>query len=716
MTDRLQEASRLISRHLDGVMTDEEESQLAGLMQQDPEVIDLYVRLMQVHGQLTWGAAQHTEATGGTTAVAAAADAEAPEPEVDTSVQRSITPRPTTPRRRQRGRTAASWAVPGTLLLIALVVAGGAFLQDRQPDSIATEHAPDPVTPERAIAAGTDVADPRTPGPLEPLRFDSLDQPPEASPQHAERHHLPSAAEEPVFVAGSVLDEDVIAVIDARIAEALQANGVPPSPVASMEEWTRRAWLTLVGRIPSLDEMSTALASADADHRADVVDRLLQSPERSQRLAEVWTSLLVGRAERPQIDRPALQDYLVAAFEDNRPWIQVVGELVSAQGRSDSNGATNFLLAHLDNQATPATAVTARLFLGEQLQCVQCHHHPFAPERKQQEYWAFNAFFQNSQRASVERSAEAIVSGRRPVRLIDREAGGMTFFETLNGRQEAVVATYDGQRIPADQKVSRRAVLAELLAEDSGSRVARAMVNRVWADFFGFGFTNPVDDMGSHATVSHPELLDALTDAFVASGYDLRRLQRWIALSAAWERTSRSVAGNEQDAPEAGVIPLFSRVYPRRMAPEQVYDSIRVAIRAVGGQATAVEPQSDHRRQWVSQFVRPYNTDENDEANGFNGSVAQAMVMMNGADINTAIRQAGQAFLGSQSQLPPADSVLEQVALAVLTRSPTEGESAVFRRQLRQLRRTADYQQALPQVTEDMLWAYLNSSEFLLIH
>ncbi len=109
------------------------------------------------------------------------------------------------------------------------------------------------------------------------------------------------------------------------------------------------------------------------------------------------------------------------------------------------------------------------------------------------------------------------------------------------------------------------------------------MVNRMWQHFFGYGFTMPVDDMGPHNPVSHPELLDFLSRAFVKSGYDMKRLMYWIASTDAWQRSSVLVAGTE-DVPEAGAVPLFTRVYARHLDPEEVYDSIRVAIRSVSGQ------------------------------------------------------------------------------------------------------------------------------------
>ena len=698
MTDQRIEASQLISRHLDEVLTADEESRLADLIQADSAIVELYVNMMQIHGQLSWGAggAQHESST------------------VDHTSPLTQTSQPDS--RRSNKSPASRWLI--SLAIAAVAIIGVSFTRFWQPEhQVSVTADPEKTDTVPSPSAGREPAEETSPGgDLVPLTFDSLEA-------------MDSGIDEPVAAAAADLNESdrrklpddisdasVIAVINEEIATGLEENEAQPSPVASSEEWTRRAWLTVAGRIPSIAETQTALQPSEANSPTALIDRLLQSPDRSKRLAEVWTSLLVGRSERLQIDRPALQGYLYDAFRDNRSWMTVVGELISAEGRSDENGATNFLLAHLDNQATPATAVTARLFLGEHLQCVQCHDHPFATDVRQQEYWALNAFFQHTTREYSDTEPSASAMRNQVVRLTDRRATGMTFFETRSGRQEATLAGYDGHRIPADSEVPRRSVLAEYLAADSQLRVARAMVNRVWADFFGYGFTNPVDDMGPHVVVSHSALLDKLTEAFVSSGYDLQRLQRWVALSDAWQRTSQASRLNQNDSPENGTVPLFSRVYMRRMAPEQVYDSIRVAIRAVSGRESINGTGAEHRQKWVSQFVRPYNTDENDETNEFNGSVAQAMVMMNGLDINAAIRQAIESSLENTNSNFSTDSVLEQLSLAVLTRSPTSRESAIFRQQLKHVRRATGIHDALPQVTEDMLWAYLNSSEFLLIH
>jgi hypothetical protein len=258
------------------------------------------------------------------------------------------------------------------------------------------------------------------------------------------------------------------------------------------------------------------------------------------------------------------------------------------------------------------------------------------------------------------------------------------------------------------------------------------MVNRMWAHFFGYGFTSQVDDIGAHVPVSHPELLEGLTEAFVKSDYDLRRLMKWISMSQAWQLSSELIADNESDRPEYGALPLFTRVYSRRMTPEQVYESVRVAIRTASGLPlnSDSEDAEQHRTEWVQQFVRNYNTDENDEAHDFDGTIAQALVMMNGADVNDAITQAAQAILyppqsvrtsrTSDSSAPRKqtglDETLNRIAAATLTRQPTASEQKAFRQRIHELSSALPGEKARSTAVEDMMWAYLNSSEFITIH
>ena len=512
-------------------------------------------------------------------------------------------------------------------------------------------------------------------------------------------------------------DASIVAEIDRLIATAWSDNDVIAAEVADDHEWVRRCFLTLTGRIPTVTEASAFVASTSPRKRTALVDSLLEDPRYAENLSVTWTNLLIGRTNARQVDQEALYGFLQRKFLRNRPWMETVGDLIAAEGRSDQNGATNFLLAHLNDQATPATAVTARLFLGQQVQCTQCHDHPFAKDRIQSEFWSLNAFFKQAERRPL--TVTSIDGKSHNVwTLADTGSPGMTFYETLRGQQKAVLPEFDGHTMKVDDSRSRRAELVQLLAADSHHLVAQAMVNRTWAQVFGYGFTNPIDDFGPHNPVSHPELVEFLTQSFAESDYDVRRLMRWLTLSRTFQLSSLQTGESFViDDPQEGGTPLFSRAYPRPMGPEQVYDSIRIAIRSAADQPIDSSIGSIHRREWVEQFVQSYGTDENDEQLAFEGNITQAMLMMNGEDLQTAIpltaaKVAKTFHDGPQGVLRS----LERIAMATLNREPSEREEKIFRGRYRALTRSMPEDVAIRTATEDMLWAYLNSSEFTSVH
>jgi hypothetical protein len=693
---------RLTNLQLERALDESEHQRFNELLQDNDEFVALYVELVAIHGHLLWGAG-------------AAVDTPVSTPEV--SMEFSADLRQSRPQSR---RTVAVAAAILSLMCSWLLLSGVSFLPD-----VVVEDVPD-IRPtgsdseQNAVASQDQPPLPEAHPELKPLVLDSL-QPPGSIPSSVTGDAVAEAKD--VGPSIDFSDAQIVAEIDRLVADTWQQHDLIPSPIASDTEWIRRACLNIVGRIPTLEESTTFLTSTSPRKRQQLIHELVQSSERSSHLAVVWANMLIGRTERRGVNRDKLFEFLFDDFQQNNPWIDTVGELISASGRNDTNGATNFLLAHLNNEATPATAVTARLFLGEQMSCLQCHDHPFSKGVGQSEYWALNAFFKDTDRVTVpvamndsavqpslRNAAWKLVDRRRPER--------MTFFENRSGQQQAVLPTYDGHVIPEDSTVQRRAELARLLASDSDTKVARAMVNRMWAHFFGYGFTNPIDDMGPHSVVSHPDLLAYLTKAFVASDYDLQRLMTWVASSQAWQLSSEAYAENTVDRPEHGEMPLFSRVYVRRMTPEQVYESIRVAVRSAGQlPVTAPEVSSQHRREWVRQFARAYETDENDEAVDFDGTIAQAMVMMNGNEVDDAIRQASRAIVkDGGTQVNSGPQALDRVALAMLTREPTTGEQRVFRRRYRQLAQESLAAVAMPTAVGDMMWAYLNSSEFVLVH
>lgn len=695
---------RILDKTFEGQSNDDLRQQLNHLLRKHPKLVDTYCDYMALHSALLWD----TGILAGT----------GPSEQVAHLTKETAA-------FSSKKRLQSAWLAIGSLLTVSLIAFFGWRLsQDNSaPDPVVNNEQTDPdnvttrPSDNNLIAAHTpeNNAKDGSSDNLKPLNTQI------ALPKVQEDPKALMVADEvpevqPRFVA-KFKDSDVVKVIDDLLLQSWQDQNVTPSARADDLEWVRRGYLVYAGRIPGMQEIQDFQAAPEKLRRAALIDRLTRNDEVPEYLADVWTELMIGRTNRPGVNRAKLQEYLVTRFSNDDPWIDTVTDLITARGRNDRNGATNFLLAHLNNQATPATAVTARLFLGQQISCVQCHDHPFAKGIQQKDYWALNAFFKDTQKVSVgiADATQKKAMPDLPWKLEDRpEAERMTFFENRSGLNIGVLPRFDGQTLDHRSKENRREALAKLLAADSANTVARAMVNRMWAHFFGYGFTNPIDDMGPHVIVSHPELLDALTEAFVKSDYSLKRLMKWIASSEAWQKSSQQSESAVVDAPEVGEIPLFSRVYARRMSPEQVYESIRVAIQSVGNQPLASRQEhADHRRDWVRQFATAYDTDENDESMDFDGTISQAMVMMNGSEVNEAIRAAASVVV--KNNKGATTKALDALAKSLLTREPTNTERKAFRRHVQQLSRRSPKAGSLSAV-EDMLWAYLNSTEFVTVH
>ena len=399
-------------------------------------------------------------------------------------------------------------------------------------------------------------------------------------------------------------------------------------------------------------------------------------------------------------------------------------------GASDFNGAVNYLLDNLQENATPATAKTARIFLGVQVQCTQCRNHPLY-EAKQNQLWELNAFF---------RQAQAVAStenGANITRLVDNDFAGEgntpreaeIYYELRNGLLKTAYPVFlTGEQISPSGLVSdvnRRRELASLVTDSSLFR--KAIVNRLWAHFLGFGFTRPVDDMGPHNAPSHPELLEQLASAFGQSGHDYKRLLKWITLSEAYGLSSRTTH-ETADEPELGGVALFSRFYSRQMRPEELYESLLVAThaspeKAVGmaalNQASYSERERDKNR-WLQQFAISLDTDENDEASTYDGTISQTLVMWNGdmirkatsGDRGTFLNEIAQAAQGqgAASANSPNPNVVQDLFVAALGRNPSKAEVNQARELWR--RRNGNAEAAL----QDIWWALLNSNEFILNH
>ena len=515
-------------------------------------------------------------------------------------------------------------------------------------------------------------------------------------------------------------DQPVVEFLDAQLRQAWLDNEIEPSESAGNSEWTRRVYLDIAGRIPSLEEAVAEHRDDSLRARAALVDKLLDSSDYVRNFTTIWTNECIGRGQPRRVSRPGMEKFFRQAFAKNRPWNEVVRDLITAEGHFEENGAVNYILAQtqMRDDAVQLTAKTTRLFLGIQVQCTQCHDHPFN-DWKQKQFWEFNSFFRQVRRRDVRRQDPN--TGRMVddfSEVIRRDFSGPVYFEKRSGLMQVAFPIIDSEKVAPDSE-DRRGELGRLLTDTSvlnqskaTSLVASAMVNRLWAHFFGHGFTRPIDDMGPHNAASHPEVLERLTREFEASGYDVRQLIRWITSTEAYSLSSRFGDSNSIDDPAAGEMPLFSHLYLKSMQAEQLYDSLIVATRANESGQTGWEAQETQRRTWMQQFIVAFDNDENSEATTFNGTIPQALMLMNSELTEKAVSAEPGSFLHSVLMSDRKDNEkVQQLYLAALSRRATRSELSRASRLFRPYGR-----RGRAQAFQDLFWALLNSNEFILNH
>ena len=540
----------------------------------------------------------------------------------------------------------------------------------------------------------------------------------------------------PLVFAEPSSDADIIAFVNHEIAQGWAEAGINCSPEATEEEWCRRVYLDLLGRIPTYEELLSFVQEVSPDKKAQLVDRLLGSKyydvDYARNWTSIWTNLLIGRSggmdpTRP-VNRAGLQAWLRQQFLTNRPYDEMVRELVSAEGANtpdepNFNGAVNFLLDNLQADQVPVTNKVSELFLGRRISCTQCHSHPFN-DWTQQSFWELNAFFKQ---ARARRAIDDGNSTKGPqfARLVDEDFAGESrsptpheaeiYYELRNGMWKVAYPKFEGRSIERSGFVNvthRRRALAALLTRSVDFR--KAAVNRMWEHFFGYGFSHPVEDMGPHNLPSHPEILNRLAEEFAAGGYNLKSLLRWLVLSKPYSLSSRMVKGpqgNEADDPEKidisrGGRLLFSRFYSRQMQAEELYESLRVA--QTGYVPDDQKVQQD-KHQWVQQFVVTFETDDNCESSSFDGTYPQRLMMLNGRLVKQAVHGDSMQSLLNDKKLPPV-AKMERLSLSALRRKPQPVELAFLQKTL------PSYRGDTSAWLEDVYWTLLNSPEFIIQH
>lgn len=489
--------------------------------------------------------------------------------------------------------------------------------------------------------------------------------------------------------------------IDRELARRLTEANIAASPAADDAEFLRRATLDITGCIPSYAAARTFLEDQDPDKRRKLIDNLLADQAYGRRFGAVWKRLIQPKPDslgKPGVDR--ITPWLAEQFNANRGWHEIVHELLTTEANLAREPQAYFLAVNsesFDPKPNLLTASTAKLFLGVQLACAECHDHPFA-EWKQTEFWGLAAFFSRVQKKSKsdftlrEEASDAATPAEIKIPEGGKSAG------------EIVPAKFLGGAVP-DLKGSTplRNVLADWVTSDENPYFARTMVNRLWAHFFGRGLVDPLDGFQPDFAASHPVVLERLAAEFVASDFDLQHIVRIICNTQAYGRTSRPLPENEKDSE------LLSRMRIKMLSPEMLYDSLTAAINAdlqpiaVGKNNKQPRPELvsiGPRDEFISFFAGPAAESGTNE---YSHGIPQLLRLMNAEKLNLNLPLAKSLAARTAS---PSEKI-ESMYLAILARRPTAPERSAL----------TDFiaaHESNEQAYAGAIWILLNSSEFLL--
>jgi Protein of unknown function (DUF1549)/Protein of unknown function (DUF1553) len=482
------------------------------------------------------------------------------------------------------------------------------------------------------------------------------------------------------------------AVLAARWAEAK----VQPTAIADDGEFLRRVSLDLIGKIPTAAEARDFLDDPGKGKRLALVERLLDSPAYTTRATELWRQLLLPEADTEDIARQVagnFEAWLRKKVIEDAGYDRIVREILTAKltGRNAEfpvdarriNPSPDGYYAAKEGKPENIASGVARVFLGIRLECAQCHNHPFASWKREQ-FWSLAAFFADL----PPQVAENEISMRRDPGAAPRRQ------LTIPGTKKVVKATHlDGSAPAWRARAETREILAEWVTAPDNPYFAKAVVNRVWARFFGAGLIEPVDDLDGASGSELSGLLDELATQFRAHGYKLKFLIRVLTATRAYHLSS---VANQAES----TTPLFASMPVRGLSPGQLFDSLTQATGAEAGDARARFLELFSRRE-----ERPVEAET---------TIIQALTMMNGSYIDGATNPETSQVLGAIVKAPFLDtsSRIETLYLATLTRRPRPEELPLLVRFVER-RKTEDEQ---AKAIADICWAILNGPEFHLNH
>ena len=497
--------------------------------------------------------------------------------------------------------------------------------------------------------------------------------------------------------------------IDELAADKFHELQLEPSALCDDPTFLRRAFLDAIGALPTLAETSAFLESKDPLKRTHLVERLLglaEDPSQNiynDRYASFWTlkwSDLIRNNSNDLGEQGmwALHNWIKESFRTNKPYDQFVRELVTAKGSIYSSGPANYF--RINGNASELTEATSQLFLGLRLECAKCHHHPFE-SYSQADYYGLAAFFA---RVGQKGSEEFGLFGRESV-IVVRDAGEVKHPRT---GQQMRPTPLEGE--PVEHKLDRRIPLAKWLTAPGNRLFARSVANRYAGYLLGRGLVEPIDDMRSTNPPSNGALLDALAQTLADSGFDLKQLMHAIMTSRLYQLSSQPTEQNFSDRR------FYSHYRVKRLAAEPLLDAIDQAVGAntkfknlpLGTRATEL-PDAEYPNYFLKTFAKPRRASVCECERVPDENLAQALHTLNGDILAEKIADKNSRIGKLLANKSAHDDIVNQLFLATLIRPPNPKE-LVFSREL--LRESPSPKECY----EDLLWALINSKQFLFVH
>jgi hypothetical protein len=461
----------------------------------------------------------------------------------------------------------------------------------------------------------------------------------------------------------------------------------------------RRAYLECIGTLPTPEEVRTFLDDTDSKKREKAVDRILARNEYADFWALKWGDLLRNQRKGDKDQQRgtyAFHAWIRNAFATNMPYDQFVRNIIAAQGTVDQHPPV--IWYRTVRNLTHQTNDTAQLFLGTRINCAQCHHHPYE-KWSQDDYYQLQAFFGRMGRKSGEVAQEPAIFVRPDGDVRNPATGKVMAARGL-----------DGPAVTIGIEEDPRQKLVDWMVAKDNPFFARAISNRLWGHFLGRGLVDPVDDMRVTNPPSNPELLDAMAKDLVEHQYDLKHLIRAIMLSSTYQLSSEPNEGNLHDQQN------YARAYPRRLLAEVMLDALS-SITGVQenfpglpkGTRAIQLPDESIASQFLDTFGRPTRETACECERPREANLAQALQLLNSTDLQNKVAAPQGRLAALLKEIKTDAALIEEVYLLVYGRKPREKEVATVQAYLAE-------QKDRKAAFEDLLWALLNTKEFLFNH